>query len=55
MPQCPQSVPEIVFRFRRVSEMDFQKRKNRQRNPFLGILTVLVVAGVRLELTTFGL
>jgi len=38
------------------------KRKNRQKNPLLGLLAVLFahlevnsVAGVRLELTTFGL
>lgn len=43
------------LRPRPVSAQDFLESKNRQKNPFLGILTVLLVAGVRLELTTFGL
>jgi hypothetical protein len=43
------------LRFRPVSAPTFLQSKNRQKNPFLGILTVSIVAGVRLELTTFGL
>jgi len=43
------------LRFRPVSAHHFPKRKNRQKNPSSGILTVSIVAGVRLELTTFGL
>jgi hypothetical protein len=42
-------------RFRPVSAQDFLQCKNRQRNAFSATLTVLIVAGVRLELTTFGL
>jgi hypothetical protein len=43
------------LRFRPVSAQVFLECKNRQKNTFRCILAVLLVAGVRLELTTFGL
>lgn len=43
------------FLLRRLSEVDFEALKNRQRNPEKGILTVYVVAGEGLEPSTFGL
>ena len=46
---------KMAFRLQPVYRSDFLKKKNPQKIPKKGTFEGSVVAGVRLELTTFGL